>query len=446
MKIQDLNINPKIKNNLSACGYEDLTEIQEQTIQPILEKQNIFGVAQTGSGKTAAFLVPIIENISKNRKEKALIIAPTRDLADQIFENCVKYAKFLGLKSVKLVGGSSYDRQIKYLSEGANLFICTPGRVMDLHKREALNLAEMNYLVLDEADQMLDLGFINDIRWIINQMTNRIQTSLFTATASESIKSLVRDFIPEYKFVKVQNKLDIREMIDQKIYITTVGNKLNLLLDILGDSKRTLQQCIVFTRTKNEATEVSKFLRHNKFDADAIHSDRSMPSRTRILKSFREGSLQILVATNVAARGIDISNLPLVINFDIPEQREIYVHRIGRTGRAGKTGEAITFCSPKQKWEIRELEKIVHMRIDVVEDPKYLQKGDHEVFIQRKHNDRKSSHNHSSHKSHSNSRNDNKKSFSKSGNRNHRDDNKKESWKERNNKKSFQGNRKDYKK
>ncbi len=164
MKIDDLNINPKIKTNLTNIGYTDLTEIQEQTIEPILLKQNIFGVAQTGSGKTAAFLVPLIENISKNRKQKALVIAPTRDLADQIYDNCVKYAKFLGIKSVKLVGGSSYDMQIKFLADGAHIHVCTPGRVIDLHKRGALNLAEMNYLVLDEADQMLDLGFINDIK------------------------------------------------------------------------------------------------------------------------------------------------------------------------------------------------------------------------------------------------------------------------------------------
>ena len=433
MKIEDLKINPKIKTNLTNVGYTDLTEIQEQTIEPILLKQNIFGVAQTGSGKTAAFLVPLIENITKDRRQKALIIAPTRDLADQIYDNCVKYAKFLNIKSVKLVGGSSYDMQMKFLQDGANMYICTPGRVMDLHKRGALDLAEMNYLVLDEADQMLDLGFINDIKWILNQMTNRIQTSLFTATANESIKKLVREFIPDYTFVKVKNKLDIKDMINQKIYITTLGNKLNLLLDILGDSKRTLQQCIVFTRTKNEASEVSRFLRAHKFDADAIHSDRSMPTRTRLLKNFRDGTLQILVATNVAARGIDISNLPLVINFDIPEQREIYVHRIGRTGRAGKMGEAITFCTPKQKWEIRELERIVHMRIEVVQDPKYLEKGEHEVFIDRRPRKEFGNKPFNDNKEFKPKR-DHKRSFDR------KDDNKHESWKQKNNRKSFEHN------
>lgn len=374
MKIIDLKINRKIINNLLNQGYEDLTEIQEQTINKILRNENIFGLAQTGSGKTAAFLVPIIENISKNRSHKALIITPTRDLAEQVYTNALKYAKFLGLRTARFFGGTNMDLQAKFLSDGIDIMIGTPGRIIDLYNKKHLNLSNINYLVLDEADQMLDMGFINDMRFIVNKMTNRIQTSLFSATSTREIEKLAKEVMGEFKIVKVKNKIDIRSIIDQKIYIVSYHNKLSLLIHILGDSRRTLQQCIVFTRTKKEADEISKFLKYNKFKADALHSDRTQQSRTKILNEFRTNQLQILVATNVAARGIDISNLPLVINYDIPEQKEIYVHRIGRTGRAGKQGEAITFCTPKQKYEIKELEKVVKMKIPVIEQSKYIDK------------------------------------------------------------------------
>lgn len=386
MKISDLNVNKKIIDNLLNLGYENLTEIQEQAIDKILANKNVFGLAQTGSGKTAAFLVPIIHHIASNRNMKALILAPTRDLAEQIFDNNIKYAKFLGIKTAKLIGGVSYDLQKKFLADNPHIIIGTPGRIVDLIKMGEIKTNNINFLVLDEADQMLDLGFINDMKFIISKLTNLVQTSLFSATASDNIMKLVNDIMPHYELVKVKSKININEIVEQKFYLVSVHNKLQLLLDILGDSKRTLEQCIIFTRTKNEASEIAKYLRTKKLNVEALHSDRSTQSRSRILKMFRNQELQIIVATNVAARGIDINNLPLVINFDIPEQKETYVHRIGRTGRAGKTGEAITFCTPRQKQEIKEIEKIMHTKIPIIEIKKYLEKNPNAPQLKTKSN------------------------------------------------------------
>lgn len=405
MKIIDLKINKKIIQNLLNEGYKDLTEIQQETIFKILELKNIFALAQTGSGKTAAFLVPIIEMISHNRNEKALIISPTRDLVDQIHDNAIKYAKFLGIKTVKIVGASSYNMQIKFLNENPNIIVATPGRIIDLQKRGNLDLSQIKYLVLDEADQMLDMGFINDIKYINSKMINKKQTLLFSATLSDDIKKVVNNVMENYEFIKVKNKFDIKEAIDQKIYVVRFQNKVKLLLDILGDSNRTNDQCIIFTRTKIEASEIAKILKSKKLNAEALHSDRSQQTRTKVLKDFRNYEIQYLVATNVAARGIDISNLPLVINFDIPEQKEIYVHRIGRTARAGKTGEAITFCTPNQKYEIKELENIVKTKITIIEIDKYLKYDDNAPQLNIKKTSSKSKKHHTKKFNHSSNKN-----------------------------------------
>ncbi|MGL4951926.1 MAG: DEAD/DEAH box helicase [Mycoplasma sp.] len=376
MKITELNINSKLVDNLSSLGYTDLTEIQSAVMTPMLENVNILAQAQTGSGKTAAFLVPIIEKISQNKGNKALVIAPTRDLAMQIYDNAVKYAKGTGIRTGQFFGGSSYSRQIRFLQTGVDIIIGTPGRLMDLHKRKDLDLGEVNYLVLDEADQMLDMGFIDDIRKIRRLVGTTDQISFFSATMPKNVMKLVDEIMETYDTYKVESKINVNDVITQSAYLTLPANKPKVLLDILGDSKRTNQQTIIFSRTKNEASDIAFFLKKYKFRVEALHSDRSQSSRTRALKMFRDNQIQILVATNVAARGIDVKDLPLVINYNLPEDIETYVHRIGRTGRVGARGEAISFVSKSDAFVINEIEKKIGASIEMITEPKYLEKMD----------------------------------------------------------------------
>ncbi|MGL4950613.1 MAG: DEAD/DEAH box helicase [Mycoplasma sp.] len=379
MKITDLNINKKLAENLTSLGYTELTEIQAAVMNPMLENINILAQAQTGSGKTAAFLLPIIEKILNNKGQKALIVAPTRDLAMQIFDNAIKYAKGTGIRTGQFFGGSSYSRQIRYLETGIDIIIGTPGRLMDLHKRKNLDLGEVNYLVLDEADQMLDMGFIDDIRKIRRLVGDTDQISFFSATMPKQVIKLISEIMESYETFKIESKINVNDVITQSAYLTLRENKPKVLLDILGDSKRTGQQVIIFSRTKNEASDIHSFLRRYKFKVEALHSDRSQSSRTRAMKMFRSNDIQILVATNVAARGIDINNLPLVINYNLPEDIETYVHRIGRTGRIGNKGEAISLISKADAFVIDEIEKKIGAKIEVISEDKYLNEIDTSV-------------------------------------------------------------------
>lgn len=371
MKITELKLNPKLISNLVALGYTDLTEIQEAVIQPILDDKNVLAQAQTGSGKTAAFLLPILEKIQNDRKTKALIIAPTRDLAMQIFENAVKYAKLTGVKCGNFFGGSSYSKQIKFLEAGIDVVIGTPGRLIDLANRKNLKLANIDYLVLDEADQMLDMGFIDDIRKIIKATGSLKQISLFSATMPKEIMRFVNEIMPEHETVQIESKINVNDVIDQKAYVVVSSKKPKLLLDILGDSQRTNKQAIVFTRTRHEAADIADYLASYNFKVEALHSDRSQNSRTRAMNAFRKNIVQVLVATNVAARGIDIEDLPLVINYNLPENKETYVHRIGRTGRLGKQGEAISFITKNDRYLLNDIEKLIKNKIEIIDKPEY---------------------------------------------------------------------------
>lgn len=382
MKITDLKVNNKITSNLLELGYEDLTEIQEQVIEPMLNNQNVLAQAQTGSGKTAAFLVPIIHKISLNRELKGLVIAPTRDLANQIFDNAIKYAKGVGVRCANFFGGSSMGRQIKFLESGIDLIIGTPGRLLDLHKRGNLKLQDVNFLVLDEADQMLDMGFIDDIRKIVRLIGKIDQTALFSATMPKEIMKFVNELMPEHANVKVDSKINVNDVIKQLVYVVDTKNKPKLLVDILGDSERTKQQAIVFSRTRSEAADIAKYLKNYGFRVEALHSDRSQSSRTRALKDFKDNRVQVLVATNVAARGIDVNDLPLVINYNLPENKETYVHRIGRTGRIGKKGEAISFMTKQDAPMLKEIERLIGMQIEIIDKPEYaFAAADAEVII-----------------------------------------------------------------
>ncbi|MGL4947964.1 MAG: DEAD/DEAH box helicase [Mycoplasma sp.] len=379
MKLNELSINSKIVDNLTSLGYTDLTEIQAAVMQPMLDNTNILAQAQTGSGKTAAFLIPIIEKIMNNKDHKALVVAPTRDLAMQIFDNAIKYAKMTGIKCGNFYGGSSYSRQLRFLDSGVDIIIGTPGRLMDLHKRKNLDLGEVNYLVLDEADQMLDMGFIDDIRKIRNLVGKVDQISFFSATMPKNVMKLVDEIMEEYDTHKIQSRINVNDVITQSAYMSTSNTKPKILLDILGDSNRTNQQAIIFSRTKNEASDIAMFLRRNKIKVEALHSDRSQSSRTIAMKKFRNNEVQVLVATNVAARGIDIANLPLVINYNLPEDIETYVHRIGRTGRVGNKGEAISLVTKADAYVLGDIERKIGAKIELITEEKYLTKGENDV-------------------------------------------------------------------
>ena len=381
MQYKDIKLNAQLLKNIDTLGYETLTEIQEVAIPIVINGKNVLGIAQTGTGKTAAFLLPILENLLKDtsynsKSPRVLIVAPTRDLIQQIFDNFINYSKGTGIKGICVFGGSGYDKQLKSIRDGVDIIFANTGRLMDLaFKKRVLDLNEVKILVLDEADQMLDMGFAQDITKLITKLPNRQQSLLFSATMPTSIKNLIKHvFNDDYETVKVEANFNINDMVKQKAYLVSRNNKAKLLLEILSQTGS--NQCIIFTRTRAEAKALHGLLRHGGYNVDALHSDRTQSSRAYALKGFRAKDIQILVATNVASRGIDVSDLPLVINYNLPEQREVYVHRIGRTGRAGKTGEAISLCSPAELKFLRDIEKIIKMQIDIIKEDKWLERNE----------------------------------------------------------------------
>ena len=372
MKFEQLNLNNILLENIKEVGYTELTEIQEAAIPYLLEGGNVLGLAQTGTGKTAAFLLPILEGILKNKDRNGiptvLVVAPTRDLVTQIFDNFIGYSRKTGIKGVCIFGGNAYNRQIREIENGVDIIFANTGRLMDLaFDKKVLDLNNITTLVLDEADLMLDMGFAPDIEKINRGLKNRKQTLLFSATMPKEVIRLVdKTFNGEYKTIKVEPKFKINDMVQQEVHMVSKNNKAKLLLKLLTDHKN--EQCIIFVRTRIEAKVLDSFLRANNIIADALHSDRTQDARARILKKFKENKTQILVATNVLARGIDVSDLPLVINYNLPEEKETYVHRIGRTGRVGKTGKAISLCASSEMKSLKEIEKIIKMPIPVIKD------------------------------------------------------------------------------
>ncbi len=386
MKFEQLNLNSILLGNLKGFGYTELTEIQEAAIPFLLEGGNVLGVAQTGTGKTAAFLVPILEKLLKdknrNGKPTVLIVAPTRDLVTQIFDNFIAYSKKTGIKGVCIFGGNSYTRQIREIQNGIDIVFASTGRLMDLaFTKKILDLENITTLVLDEADLMLDMGFAPDIERITRSLKNRKQTLLFSATMPKEVIKLVdKTFNSEYKTIKVVAKFNINDMVKQEVHMVSKNNKAKLLLKLLND--HTNEQCIIFVRTRSEAKVLDAFLKANGIVADALHSDRTQDARARILKKFKADQIQILVATNVLARGIDVSHLPLVINYNLPEEKETYVHRIGRTGRVGRSGKAISLCARSEMKSLREIEKIIKMKIEVINSPEWNDTREQDLLSQ----------------------------------------------------------------
>lgn len=369
MTFDDLNLSTTLLNSLNEQGYSQPTPIQEKAIPYILAGRDILGCAQTGTGKTAAFALPILQLLAKPENKglqgiKALILAPTRELALQIHESFKAYGRHTQLKYALVFGGVSQHGQIDSIRKGADIVIATPGRLLDLVKQGYVKLSTVKYFVLDEADRMLDMGFINDIRKIIAALPQQKQTIFLSATVSPEIRNLSGKLLHNPVSVTIEPVKSTSKLIEQGIYYVNKENKKALLSHILKDSL--IENALVFTRTKRGADKVVKELNRNKIKAEAIHGNKSQSARERALRGFRNRTTRVLVATDIASRGIDIDNLTHVINYELPEAAETYIHRIGRTGRAGASGIALSFCSPDELAYLREINKLTRTNISEI--------------------------------------------------------------------------------
>ena len=362
-------IDPLIKA-LDKKGYETPSPIQQKAIPYILEGHDMFGCAQTGTGKTAAFALPILQLLDANRKPnsrreiKALILAPTRELASQISENFTAYGANLGFSHAVVFGGVSQFHQVNALKKGIDILIATPGRLLDLMQQGFIKLNSVNYFVLDEADRMLDMGFIHDIKKVIAKLPVKRQTLFFSATAAPPIMKLANGILHNPISVAVNPVSSTAALIKQEVYFVKQDKKIPLLKHIIQSQK--IEHALIFTRTKRGADKVAKQLNGFGIKAEAIHGNKSQGSRERALKAFKDRTLRILVATDIASRGIDVDKLSHVINFEIPEVPETYVHRIGRTGRAGEDGIAISLCAHAELPDFKGIEKLVKKEIQVI--------------------------------------------------------------------------------
>ncbi|AWA30425.1 RNA helicase [Flavobacterium magnum] len=373
MQFEDLSLSNNIQRAVADMGYTSPTPIQQQAIPIVLDGRDLIGCAQTGTGKTAAFAIPIIHHLhrlvgsgSKLKHIRALVVTPTRELAVQIGQNFDDYAKYTNIRQLTIFGGVSQIPQVEQLRKGIDVLIATPGRLLDLHKQGFINLDHLHSLVLDEADQMLDMGFINDVKKIVKLTPNNRQTLLFSATMPIAIRELAEMFLKDPATVSVTPVSSTAEKVNQKIYFVDKTEKRNLLYHLIRNEN--LHDVLVFSRTKHGADNVVKALRKRGVAAEAIHGDKSQSARQRVLDAFKNKEVGVLVATDIAARGIDIDQLPYVINFDLPNIPETYVHRIGRTGRAGNAGEAISFCSKDEHGYWKDIQKLIKVDVQVISD------------------------------------------------------------------------------
>ena len=378
MQFKDLKIIEPILRALKENQYVTPTPIQQQTIPLILNRRDVLGSAQTGTGKTAAFAVPILQHLyndkHKNtgrRKIRSLIVTPTRELAIQIDESFSSYGRYTGLKNTVVFGGVNQGPQTTLLNRGVDILTATPGRLLDLMDQGYISLRDIEYFVLDEADRMLDMGFINDIKKIIAKLPVRRQSLYFSATMPDSIVQLSKKILNNPVKVDVSPVSSAADTIQQYLYYTNRSDKNDLLIEILQDEN--IDQVLIFSRTKHGADRIARNLKKKKINAEAIHGDKSQNQRQKALSMFKDRKVRVLVATDIAARGIDIDKLRFVINFDIPNIAEPYVHRIGRSGRAGEEGVAISICEPEENVYIKDIEKLINRKIEVVDDNPYPQ-------------------------------------------------------------------------
>lgn len=396
MQFNDLNIIKPILKALKDEGYEETTAIQEKAIPKVLEGKDLLGCAQTGTGKTAAFALPILQkiyeasdnnrNIKGNRSISAVVLAPTRELAIQITESFKAYSCYMNIKTSVIYGGVSQSIQVKELEKGMDVLVATPGRLLDLINQRYVNLSNVKFLVLDEADRMLDMGMIGDVKRIISYMQRNRQNLLFSATMPKEIEELVKTILNSPVRINISPISSTVDTVVQGVYFVDQNNKLKLLLEML--KKEEMKSVLVFARTKHGANKLKIDLSRAGIKSDALHGDRSQEAREKILKEFKTGKIQVLVATDVAARGIDIEDLKYVINYEFPSAPETYVHRIGRTGRAGASGFAYSFCDISERDMFHDIETLIGKKIPTVLENPYPAIN---LTIEKKMNTRKAS-------------------------------------------------------
>ena len=372
MSFKTLDLAEPILKALSEEGYSQPTPIQTKSIPIVLKGTDLLGCAQTGTGKTAAFAIPILQLLSAEKQKgydkriRSLIVTPTRELAIQIDESFQNYGRHTGLSSAVIFGGVNQKSQVKILNRGVDILIATPGRLIDLMNQGYISLDDIQIFVLDEADRMLDMGFINDIKKLLAALPRKRQTLFFSATMPPEIVKLSHSILHKPQRVQVTPESSTVDAIRQGLYFVDKGNKRDLLVDVLQDDA--IGSALVFTRTKHGADKVVKLLRSNDIGAEAIHGNKSQGARQRALGNFKDQTTRVLVATDIAARGIDVDELEYVINYEIPNIPETYVHRIGRTGRAGSRGTALSFCDALEKSYLRDIEKLIGKKIPVIDE------------------------------------------------------------------------------
>lgn len=369
MTFKELNIIEPVLKALHEKGYVSPTPIQEQAIPSVLINKDILGLAQTGTGKTAAFAVPIIQQLyqknetGKKRCIKALILTPTRELAIQINDCFEDYVRYTGLRHTVIYGGVKQESQVNTLKAGVDILVATPGRLLDLMNQGYINLNTIRHFVLDEADRMLDMGFVHDIKRLLPKLPKEKQTLLFSATMPQAIASLSRSILRNPLKIEVTPASSVVDTVEQYIYFVEKSDKKDLLINLLEKDKN--QSALIFSRTKHGADKIARILCKAGIGSEAIHGNKSQNARQRALTNFKSNKTRVLIATDIAARGIDIDKLELVINYDLPDVPETYVHRIGRTGRAGNTGTALTFCANDEKIMLKDIQKLTGKALHV---------------------------------------------------------------------------------
>lgn len=371
MPFENLNITEPLQRALTKEGYSTPTPIQAQAIPHILKGEDMMGIAQTGTGKTAAFVLPVLQRMAQEQKVTApgvprvLVLAPTRELAAQIDQSFATYGQFLRFRHTAIYGGVNQGPQVRALSRGVDTLVATPGRLLDLMDQGYIKLNGVEFFVLDEADRMLDMGFANDVRKIVSALPQKRHSLFFAATMSRQIGELAGRLLTNPVRIEVAPQATTVESVEQRIFFVDQNNKDVLLLGLL--KQKQLKRVLIFTRTKRRADKVASMLSKNRIRANAIHGNKSQNQRTQALNSFKMGRLQVLVATDIAARGIDVEDISHVINYDLPNEAESYVHRIGRTGRAGADGTAYSFCAADERNYLREIEKLTRTRIELMD-------------------------------------------------------------------------------
>jgi len=370
INFKQLGLTETLLRAIKDEGYTTPTPIQQKAIPPALNGKDVFGCAQTGTGKTAAFVLPILQHLDKNRLSgnqrpiRALIVTPTRELAAQIGESIATYGAHLNLSHTVIYGGVKQGKQVTTIRNGVDILVACPGRLLDLMNQRIVNLSKVDHFVLDEADRMLDMGFIHDVRKIIAKLPKKRQTFFFSATVPDSIQKLASTLLTNPARVSVTPVSSTAETVDQSLYMVGRTRKMDLLRHLIKNPE--MERTLIFTRTKHGADRVGKRLKKDKVTAEAIHGNKSQNARTRALNAFKNGDARVLVASDIAARGIDIDSITHVVNYELPHEPETYIHRIGRTGRAGNRGKSISFCDRDEQSRLSDIQKLIKRSIPVV--------------------------------------------------------------------------------